>query len=38
MNYIPKKVLLTEQVTSLIQHNFPPNFKDPGAPTIFRII
>jgi hypothetical protein len=37
-NHIPKKVLLTEQVSSLIQHNTPPKFKDPGAPTISCII
>jgi hypothetical protein len=33
-NHIPKKVLLTEHVSSLIQHNPPPKFKDPRAPTI----
>jgi hypothetical protein len=33
-NHIPKKVLLTEHVSSLIQHNTPPKFKDPRAPTI----
>ncbi|XP_059436756.1 uncharacterized protein LOC132169812 [Corylus avellana] len=37
-NTIPKKVLLTEQVSSLIKHNTPPKFKDPGAPTISCII
>jgi hypothetical protein len=37
-NHIPKKVLLTEHVSSLIQHNTPPKFKDPGAPTISCII
>jgi hypothetical protein len=31
--HIPKKVVLTEQVSSLIQHNTPPKFKDPGTPT-----
>jgi hypothetical protein len=37
-NHIPKKVLLTEHVSSLIQHNTPLKFKDPGAPTISCII
>jgi hypothetical protein len=37
-NHIPKKVLLIEHVSSLIQHNTPPKFKDPGAPTISCII
>jgi hypothetical protein len=36
--HIPKKVILTEQVSSLIQHNTPPKFKEPGAPTILCII
>jgi hypothetical protein len=36
--HIPKKVILTEQVSSLIQHNTPPKFKDPGTPTISFII
>ncbi|XP_059431468.1 uncharacterized protein LOC132164971 [Corylus avellana] len=35
---IPKKVLFTEQVSSLIQHSTPPKFNDPGAPTISCII
>jgi hypothetical protein len=38
INHIPKKVLLTEHVSSLIQHNTPLKFKDPGAPTISCII
>ena len=29
-----KKVFLTEQVSSIIQTNVPPKFKDPGCPTI----
>ncbi|XP_059664045.1 uncharacterized protein LOC132309786 [Cornus florida] len=33
-SHIPKKVLLTEQVSSIIQHCTVPKFKDPGAPTI----
>jgi hypothetical protein len=37
-NHIPKKVLLTKHVSSLIQHNTPAKFKDPGAPTISCII
>jgi uncharacterized coiled-coil protein SlyX len=37
-NHIPKKVLLTEHVSSLIQHNTPTKFKDPGAPTISCVI
>jgi hypothetical protein len=37
-NHIPKKVFLTEHVSSLIRHNTPPKFKDPGAPTISCII
>jgi len=34
----PKKVFLAEQVSSILQHNLPPKFKDPGAPTIPCII
>jgi hypothetical protein len=37
-NHIPKKVLLTEHVSTLIQHNTPPKLKDPRAPTISCII
>jgi hypothetical protein len=33
-NHTPKKVMLTEQVSSLLKHSIPPKFKDPGAPTI----
>ena len=36
--HIPKKVILTEQVSSLIQHNTPPKFKDPGTPIISCVI
>jgi hypothetical protein len=36
--HIPKKVILTEQVSSLIQHSTPPKFKDPGTPTISCVI
>ncbi|XP_059654860.1 uncharacterized protein LOC132301639 [Cornus florida] len=34
----PKKVLLTEQTSSIIQHCNAPKFKDPGAPTILCTI
>ncbi|XP_059446476.1 uncharacterized protein LOC132178026 [Corylus avellana] len=37
-NHILKKVLLIEQVSSLIKHNTPLKFKDPEAPTISCII
>jgi hypothetical protein len=37
-SHTPQKILLTEQVSSLIQHSIPPKFKDPGAPTISCII
>jgi hypothetical protein len=30
----PKKVVLSEQVSSILQCNTPPKFKDPGIPTI----
>ncbi|XP_059663658.1 uncharacterized protein LOC132309358 [Cornus florida] len=33
-SHVPKKVLLTEQVSSIIQHCTAPKFKDPSAPTI----
>ncbi|XP_059650297.1 uncharacterized protein LOC132296071 [Cornus florida] len=33
-SHVPKKVLLTEQVNSIIQHCTAPKFKDPSAPTI----
>jgi hypothetical protein len=33
-----KKVFLTEQISFILQHNIPPKFKDPGAPTISCII
>jgi hypothetical protein len=34
----PEKILLTEQLSSLIQHAVAPKIKDPGAPTISCII
>jgi len=34
----PEKILLTEQVSSSIQHIVAPKIKDPGAPTISCII
>ena len=33
-----KKAFLVEQVSSIIQNNIPPKFKDPGYPTISCII
>ncbi len=33
-----KKVFLTEQVSSILQHKTPPKFKDPGAPTISCVV
>jgi hypothetical protein len=36
--HIPKKVILTEQVSFLIQYNTPPKFKDPGTPTTSCVI
>jgi hypothetical protein len=36
--HIPKKVILIKQVSSLIQHNTLPKFKDLGAPTISCVI
>jgi hypothetical protein len=34
----PEKILLTKQVSSLIQHTVPTKIKDPGAPIISCII
>lgn len=31
---VQKKVFLTEQVSSIIQTNIAPKYKDPGCPTI----
>ena len=36
--HIPKKVILTKQVSSLIQHNTPRKFKDLEVPTISCVI
>ncbi|XP_059626936.1 uncharacterized protein LOC132269694 [Cornus florida] len=36
--HVPKKVLLAEQVSSIIQQCTAPKFKDPDAPTISCII
>jgi hypothetical protein len=36
--HTPKKVFLTEQVSSILQHILPLKFKDPSAPTISCII
>ena len=35
---VHKKVFLTEQVSSILKHNTPPKFKDPGCPTISCVI
>ncbi|XP_058181125.1 uncharacterized protein LOC131299554 [Rhododendron vialii] len=34
----PKEVVLTEQVSSIIQHKVPVKYKDPGCPTISCMI
>ena len=34
----PKKVLVSEQVTSILKCDTPPKFKDPGVPIISRYI
>ncbi|KAI5653951.1 hypothetical protein M9H77_31138 [Catharanthus roseus] len=33
-----KKIFRTEQVSSVLQHNTPPKYKDPGVPTISCLI
>ncbi|XP_058082476.1 uncharacterized protein LOC131230589 [Magnolia sinica] len=35
---VHKKVFLAEQLSSMIQNNTPPKFRDPGAPTISCVI
>ncbi|XP_026410340.1 uncharacterized protein LOC113305533 [Papaver somniferum] len=35
---VQKKAFLTEQVSSILKHNTPPKYKDPGCPTIYCII
>ncbi|XP_026459761.1 uncharacterized protein LOC113360469 [Papaver somniferum] len=35
---VQKKAFLTEQISSILQHNTPPKYKDPGCPTISCII
>ena len=35
---VSKKVFLTENVSSILKHNTPPKFKDPGCPTISCVI
>jgi len=35
---VPKKVCLTEQVSSIVQCRLPIKYKDPGCPTIFCTI
>ena len=36
--YTQKKAFLTEQVSTILKHNIPPKYKDPGCPTISCII
>uniref|UniRef100_A0A2N9EGP3 Retrotransposon gag domain-containing protein n=1 Tax=Fagus sylvatica TaxID=28930 RepID=A0A2N9EGP3_FAGSY len=33
-HHVKKTAFLTEQVSAIIQHKFPPKYKDPGCPTI----
>ena len=35
---VHKKTFLAEQVSSIIQHKYPPKYKDPGCPTISCVI
>ncbi|KAI5663025.1 hypothetical protein M9H77_22348 [Catharanthus roseus] len=35
---VSKKIFLTEQVSSVLQYNTPPKYKDPGVPTISCLI
>ena len=35
---VHKKAFLPKQVSAIIQNNRPPNFKDPGCPTISCVI
>ena len=35
---VNKDAFMTEQSTSLIQNNLPPNYKDPGSPTISIVV
>ena len=35
---VSKKVFLTEQVSTILQHHLPTKFKDPRAPTISCVI
>ena len=35
---VHKKAFLTKQVSAIIQNNRPPNFKNPGCPTISCVI
>ncbi|XP_022859157.1 uncharacterized protein LOC111379951, partial [Olea europaea var. sylvestris] len=35
---VQQKVFLTENVSSIVQQNTPPKFKDPGCPTISCVI
>ena len=31
---VKKKAYLASQVSAIIQHDLPPNYKDPGTPTV----
>jgi hypothetical protein len=33
-HHVKKTAFLTEQVSAIIQHKYPPKYKDPGCPTI----
>ena len=35
---VNKEAFMTEQSTSLIRNNLPPNYKDPGSPTISIVV
>ena len=35
---VNKEAFMTEQSTSLIRNNFPPKYKDPGSPTISKVV
>ena len=35
---VHKKAFLTKKVSAIIQNNRPPNFKNPGCPTISCVI
>ena len=35
---VNKEAFMIEQSTSLIRNNFPPKYKDPGSPTISKVV